>query len=89
MTRHGRAVLSLADRPGFLLVARIEARGGSVRVTVELNGAPVRSARRPTLTSGLRWALRVGERVLDVFGQHAEVVSLQRAYREASAQLAA
>ncbi|MCS6801842.1 MAG: hypothetical protein RMM58_01725 [Chloroflexota bacterium] len=89
MSGSGRAVLTLAQRPGFLLLARIEARGASVRITVELNGAPVRSARRPTLTSALRWALRLSERVLDLFGQQGEVISLERAVRQASAQLAA
>lgn len=89
VTRSGRAVLTLAERPGFLLLARIEARGASVRVTVELNGAPVRSARRPTLTSALRWALRLGDRLLDLFGQRREAISLERALRQAAAQLAA
>jgi hypothetical protein len=82
-------VLTLSGRPGFLLLARLEGRGASIRVTVELNGAPVRTARRRTLTSALRWALRLADRLLEVFGQRGEVISLEHAFRQASAQLAA
>ena len=89
MSRYGRAVVTLFDRPGFRLLARLEGRGATIRVTVELNGAPVRTARRPTLTSALRWALRVAARVLEVFGQRAEPLSLERAFRQANGQFVA
>lgn len=85
----GRASIALYVRPGFRLVANIAFRQGYYRVTLELNGAPVRTARRPTLTSALRWAMALSARLLDTFGQTAEPVSLSRAYRDAAGQLVA
>ncbi|MFN8532551.1 MAG: hypothetical protein U0556_03300 [Dehalococcoidia bacterium] len=89
MNHAGRAVLTLYDRPGFRLLAHIEARGAYLRVVLELNGAPVRTARRPTLTSSLRWAITLSGRVIEVFGQRPETIALDRAFRQASIQLAA
>jgi hypothetical protein len=89
VARAGQAQVIFYDRPGFQLVLRLRARPGYVRAVLELNGAPVRSARRPTLTSALRWALTLSQRLLDVFGQRPPTIDLSEVLRQVARQLAA